>query len=129
MRASRRSGKSSSRPLLLELLTFDRLLTGAIVHLIYWAGLGLIVLTGFGIIGAGVGMATKEGPLKGILLALPAFVGGILVVAVLTLLWRAFCEFYVAIFRISEDLRALRLSDAEVRARADGAPVERRGQI
>jgi hypothetical protein len=32
----------------------------------------------------------------------------------MVLLWRAFCEFYVAIFRISEDLRALRqASDAD----------------
>ena len=39
----------------------------------------------------------------------------------MVLLWRAFCEFYVAIFRISEDLRALRqTSDADhaaIRAR------------
>ncbi len=33
-------------------------------------------------------------------------VAGLLVAAAMVLLWRAFCEFYVAIFRISEDLRA-----------------------
>jgi hypothetical protein len=32
-------------------------------------------------------------------------------------LWRSFCEFYVAIFRISDDLRAMRETvDAERRA-------------
>ena len=41
-------------------------------------------------------------------------IAGLLVAAALVLLWRAFCEFYVAIFRISEDLRALRqTSDAD----------------
>ena len=73
-----------SRGLLWDLLTFDRLITGPVVHLIYWAGLGVIVLMAFGVIGTAIGLA---------------------------LLWRAVCEFYVAIFRISDDLRALRLSD------------------
>jgi hypothetical protein len=36
-------------------------------------------------------------------------VGGLLVVAALVLLWRSFCELYVAIFRLSDDLHALRL--------------------
>jgi hypothetical protein len=42
------------------------------------------------------------------------------VLAAMALLWRGFCEFYVAIFRISEDLRALREQDAS------GQPVPRR---
>jgi hypothetical protein len=33
---------------------------------------------------------------------------GLLVVAGMGLIWRAFCEFYVAMFRISDDLAALR---------------------
>ena len=41
-------------------------------------------------------------------------VAGLLVAGAMALLWRAFCEFYVAIFRISDDLRALRQqADAE----------------
>jgi hypothetical protein len=35
-------------------------------------------------------------------------VAGLLVTAVLVLLWRSFCEFYVAVFKISEDLTVLR---------------------
>jgi hypothetical protein len=42
------------------------------------------------------------------LLAIPVLVGGLLVVTALTLIWRGTCEFYVAIFRISDDLRSLR---------------------
>ena len=50
----------------------------------------------------------------GLLLAIPVLIGGFLVMGALVLLWRSFCEFYVAIFRISEDLAVLRDSvDAE----------------
>jgi hypothetical protein len=100
-----------SRGLLWDLLTFDRLITGPVVHLIYWAGLGIIMLMAFGVIGTAIGLALREGNLAGVLLAIPALVAGLLVAAALSLLWRAVCEFYVAIFRISDDLRALRLAD------------------
>ncbi len=79
--------------------------------LIYWAGLGVIALIGFSVVGAGVGLATRENGLSGWLLGAPLLVGGALVVVALTLLWRAICEFYIAIFRISDDLRALRRND------------------
>ena len=92
-----------------DLLTFDRLLTGPVVHIIYWCGLGVIILAGFGVVGAAVGLTIRgEGAEK--LIALPALVAGALVVAAVALIWRAICEFYVAIFRISDDLRALRES-------------------
>ena len=116
MRASTKNGKSGS--FLWDLLTFDRLLTGPVVHIIYWCGLGVIVLAGFSIAGAAIGLAIKDGTVMGVLLAFPVFISGLLVLAALTLLWRAFCEFYVAVFRISEDLRALRMSDSDARARA-----------
>lgn len=100
--------------LLWDLLTFDRLMTGPVIHLIYWAGLGVIVLGAFGAIGAAIGVALNDDNLIGKLLALPVAVAGVLVCAALVLLWRSFCEFYVAIFRIADDLRALRqASDAD----------------
>ena len=40
-----------------EYLTFGRLMTNAVIHLIYWAGLGVIALGAFGTIGAAVGVA------------------------------------------------------------------------
>src|SRR5579872_6321803 len=91
-----------------DLLTFDRLLTGPVVHLIYWSGLGIVLLVSFGIMGAFVGFLIRGDTPVEKLLALPVLVAGLLVVAALTLMWRAFCEFYVAIFRISDDLAALR---------------------
>jgi hypothetical protein len=42
---------------------------------------------------------------------------GMLGVFVAVLLWRAFCEFYVTIFKISEDLHVLRQDVEAERAR------------
>ncbi len=105
-RSSRARGLGQA--LIWDLLTFDRLLTGPVVHLIYWAGLGVIALMAFSAMGAAIGVAMREASVFGKLLAVPVFVVGLLVCAAGILLWRALCEFYVAIFRISEDLRALR---------------------
>ena len=99
-----------------ELLTFDRLLTGPITHLIYWAGLGMIALGGFAVVGAAIGAAIRDGSLIGVVLALPLLVGGLLGIGALALLWRGMCEFYLAVFRIADDLRVLRLA-----AERDGA--------
>ena len=116
----------SKSALLWDLLTFDRLITGPVIHLIYWAGLGVISLVAFSSVGAAVGVALRETSILGKLLALPVAVAGLLVAGALVLLWRAFCEFYVAIFRISDDLRALRQqNDAErvtARPQAPRAP-------
>ena len=58
--------------------------------------------------GAAVGVAIRDPFPFGLLLAIPVVVGGLLVMGALILLWRSFCEFYVAIFKISEDLAVLR---------------------
>lgn len=92
-----------------DLLTFDRLMTGPVIHMIYWAGLALIVLGGFATIGGAVGVAWREENLLAkVGLALPFLIAGILSLAAGALVWRSFCEFYVAIFRISDDLRFIR---------------------
>ena len=100
-----------------DLLTFERLMTGQVFHLVYWAGLGVIGIIAFGILGATIGVAIREGSIVGILLALVVFGVGLLGVAAVLLLWRSFCEFYVTMFKISEDLSALRQSVDEERAR------------
>jgi hypothetical protein len=91
-----------------SLLTFDRLFTGQVIHLVYWAGLSVIVIAAFSVVGASVGVALREGSWAAILLAIPVLVVGLLIVGGAGLIWRAFCEFYVAVFRISDDLAALR---------------------
>ena len=55
-----------------------------------------------------MGVAIRDPFPLGVLLAIPVVVVGLLVMAALILLWRSFCEFYVAIFKISEDLSVLR---------------------
>ncbi len=108
-----------------EMLTFDRLLTGPITHLIYWAGLGMIALGGFAIIGAAVGTAIRDGTIGGIVLALPLLVGGLLGIGAVILLWRGMCEFFLAVFRIADDLRILRLAAERDGPLEPPAPVVR----
>jgi integral membrane sensor domain MASE1 len=103
--------EGASRQFFWDLLTFERLITGTLVHLVYWAGLGIIAVMAFGVIGASIGVAVREGG-WGYLLAFGVLAVGLLGVFVAVLLWRAFCEFYVTIFKISEDLSVLR-EDAE----------------
>jgi len=98
--------------LIWDLLTFEKLVTGQVVHLIYWAGLALIAIGVFGSIGAAIGVAIRDPFPLGILMAIPVAVIGLLLMGALLLIWRAACEFYVAIFRISEDLRAMREDEA-----------------
>lgn len=114
---------SETGEVLRDLLTFERLLTGPVIHLIYWAGLGVIVLGAFGSIGAAIGVALKEQEIVGRLLAIPLAVAGVLICFALVLLWRSFCEFYVAVFRIADDLKGLRIA-AE---REVGGPVNTGG--
>ncbi len=91
-----------------SVLTFDRLITGQVIHLVYWAGLSVIVIAAFSVIGASIGVALREPSVASVLLAVPILVVGLLIVGGAGLIWRAFCEFYVAVFRISDDLAALR---------------------
>ena len=95
-----------------DLLSFDRLLTGPLIHLIYWGGLALVLLSGFGAIGAAVGLALRNLSLEALLLAVPAVLATLLTVMVVALLWRAACEFFLAVFSIAEDLHALRAAEA-----------------
>lgn len=100
--------RTSPGEVLMDLLTFDRLLTGPVIHLIYWAGLALIVLGGFTVVGGAVGLALTEPGVMSWVLAFPTLIVGLLALAIAALLWRSFCELYVAVFQIAADLRALR---------------------
>jgi len=99
------------------LLTFERMITGPVIHIVYWCGLGVIAIAAFGVVGASVAVAIRERSLETVLLAIPSLIGGLLLVLAGGLLWRAFCEFYVVIFRIGDDLSALRRVTEEEQAR------------
>jgi hypothetical protein len=105
-----------------DLLTFGRLMTSEVIHLIYWAGLALIAIGVFGSIGAAVGVAIRDPFPLGVLMAIPVAVVGLLLMGALLLIWRSICEFYVAVFRISEDLRAMREADEAEAAQATRRP-------
>ena len=106
-----------------DLLTFEKMLTGSVIHLVYWAGLGIIGIIAFGVIGAAIGVAIRDSNIfLGILLALGILGIGMLGVGVGVLLWRAFCEFYVTIFKISEDLHVLRQDVEAARAKQGHRP-------
>ena len=117
MRRPLQRPQGPSGQFLWDLLTFERLVTGPLIHLVYWAGLGIIGIMAFGVLGATVGVAIREGSILGILLAIGVLGIGILGVSVAVLLWRSFCEFYVTIFKISEDLHVLREDVEAERAR------------
>ena len=117
MRRSFERPHGAGAQFLWDLLTFDRMLTAQVLHLVYWAGLGIIGIGAFGVLGATVGVAIREGTIIGVLLALAVLGLGLLGVAVAVLVWRSFCEFYVTIFKISEDLAVLRQDVESERAR------------
>ena len=52
MRAPKKNRLGSPRELFVDLLTFDRRLAVPVIHLVYWAGLGLIALIAFSFVGA-----------------------------------------------------------------------------
>ena len=58
----------------LDMLTFEHLMAGRVIHLIYWAGLGLIAIGVFGSIGAAVGVAIRDPFPQGVLMAVPVAV-------------------------------------------------------
>lgn len=122
---ARTRNPSPIRGFVWDMLTFDRLMTGPITHLIYWAGMAIIVVIGMGIVGGAVGLFLRDLSISGVALAIPLFVVGLLVTAALIMIWRGMCEFYLAVFRIAEDLRALRLAQeaeaARIRSTADRA--------
>jgi hypothetical protein len=108
-----------------DLLTFDTMMTGPVTHLIYWAGLGLITLIGFSIMGGAIGLGIRDGSFAGVALAFATLIAGLLVLSALILIWRGISEFYLAVFRIAEDLRAIRIATEggrSVSVRAEPVP-------
>ncbi len=71
-----------------------------------------------------MGLWIRSGWGEGLLLAVPTIVIGLLVAGALALIWRGACEFFVAVFSIAEDLRAIR---RETQA-GQPPPMQARGQ-
>jgi len=76
-----------------DLLSLNRMITPVFIHVIYWIGIAAVLLAGFGVIAGGGGI------LKGLL----AMVVGVIVV-------RVGCEVLIVLFRINDNLAAIRNS-------------------
>lgn len=101
-------GTTRPRDIWHDMLTFDRLVTKPVVHIVYWAGLGLFTIAAFAVGGVMVGTAIKDGTVWGILLSFGLTVVGWLAILIGVLAWRSVCEFYLAVMSIADDLRHLR---------------------
>src|SRR6185312_9078004 len=95
-------GSSRPKDVFLNLLTFDRMVTRPVVHIVYWIGLGLLAVTAMAIAGTAAGEGLKEGSVWGWLLAAPILIVGWLLILIGVLLWRSLCEFYLAVMSIAE---------------------------
>ena len=101
-------GTTRPRDIWHDMLTFDRLVTKPVVHVVYWAGLGLFTIAAFGVVGVMVGTAIKDGTVWGAMLSFGLTVVGWLAILIGVLAWRSVCEFYLAVMSIADDLRHLR---------------------
>ena len=101
-------GTTRPRDIWMDLLTFDRMVSRPIVHIIYWCGLGLLIIAACGTLGIAIGSGMKDGSMMGWVLSIPVLIIGWLAILIVVLIWRAFCEFLLAVMSIAEDLRVLR---------------------
>lgn len=101
-------GTTRPRDIWHDMLTFDRLVTKPVVHIVYWAGLGLFIILAFAVGGVMVGTAIKDGTVWGAMLSFGLTVVGWLAILIGVLAWRSVCEFYLAVMSIADDLRHLR---------------------
>ena len=112
-------GTTRPKDIFNSLLTFDRLVTRPAVHIVYWAGLCLFFLAAMGVLGVAVGSALHDSSPMAWLLSIPLLVVGWLGCIIGILIWRAACEFYMAVLSIAEDLRVLRQHQEKL----EGVPV------
>ncbi|MDI7775481.1 DUF4282 domain-containing protein [Asticcacaulis sp. EMRT-3] len=101
-------GSSRPKDIWLDMLTFDRLNTRALIHIVYWAGLSLLIIAAFGVLGVAVGNALSDNSPMAYLLSLPMLVVGWLAILIGMIVWRVLCGFILSVMGIGEDLRALR---------------------
>lgn len=118
-----RQAFGSTRPsdITRTLLTFDRLTARPIVHIVYWLGLGLLFIAAMGFLGVAVGSVIKDPSMWGMLLSFGVLIVSWLMVLIGVMLWRAFCEFYMAVLSIADDLRVLR----QYQEKLEPAPTSR----
>lgn len=90
------------------LIAFETIAVKPVVHMIYWMGLGIFVIITFALVGGVVGSALREQFPMGLLLGLPLLLLGLLGIMIGIMIWRGFCEFFLAVLTIAEDLKYIR---------------------
>lgn len=88
-----------------DLTTFERMVSPTLIKILYWVGLGLIALSGLGIMFSG-GMMGAD--MHGGGLTFGSFVGGLLFMVFGGLFWRVMCEFWIVVFAIYDRLGEIR---------------------
>jgi hypothetical protein len=85
-----------------DFLAFRKMITPAVIQIVFWLGVIFCISAGLGIIAAGdtLAAATPVSPT----------VVGILVIVLGPLLVRVYCELLMVLFRIYESLRSIELS-------------------
>ncbi len=101
-------GTTRPRDIFGDLLTFDRMPVRPVIHIIYWAGLGLFFIAGLGMAGMSIGSALHDSDVMAWLLAIGVTVSGWLALLIGVLAWKAFCRFYMAVMTLADDLHYLR---------------------
>jgi hypothetical protein len=101
-------GTTRPKDLFNSILTFERLATRPIVHIIYWLGLGLLFIIACAVLGVAYNTLVREALPMSIFLAIVVLAIGWISVVIGVMVWRAFCEFFMAVFSIAEDLHAIR---------------------
>jgi len=86
-----------------DFFSFDKMITPAIIKIVFWIGLIVSVLAGLGLILAGFGTDDGGGGL--IVVGLAYLVLGPIVV-------RVYCELIIILFRMHESLREIRNNTA-----------------
>lgn len=86
-----------------DFLNFNKMVTGSVLKLLYWLGIVIILLFGFGTVTGSINTMSWNAGL-GLLQLVVAFVG----VAFGILLWRVVCEMYLTFLSINDRLGQIR---------------------
>ena len=95
-----------------DFLNFRRMITPAIIQILFWIGLAVSILSGIGTLifsFIAAGTANSQGAAGvGVLLVFAGLIGGILQAAFGVLLTRIWCELIILSFRIYDTLGEIR---------------------
>jgi len=90
------------------LIGFEAIAPKPVVHITYWMGLGIFLIFTSALTGGVVSSALREAFPMGLFLGFPLLLLGLLGMLIGAFVWRGFCEFFLAVLTIAEDLKYIR---------------------